>query len=53
MLNCFVKKSFGLLFTAICYFSVDLGYKLLKKSGNPGDGCREVTTLLIGAEKTM
>ena len=28
MLNCFVKKLFGLLFMAICYLSVDLGYKL-------------------------
>ena len=27
VLKCFVKKLFGLLFMAICYFSVDLGYK--------------------------
>ena len=30
MLNCFVKKLFGQLFMAICYFSVDLDYKPLK-----------------------
>ena len=34
MLNCFVKKLFGLLFVTICYFSVDLDYKPPKKSGN-------------------
>ena len=27
VLNCFVKKLFGLFFMAICYFSVDLGCK--------------------------
>ena len=32
MLNCFAKKLFGLLFMAIYYFSVDLGYKLPKTS---------------------
>ena len=34
VLNCFVKKLFGILFIAICYFSVDLDYKPPTKSGN-------------------
>ena len=32
--NCFVKELFGLLFMAICYFSVDSAINHLKYSGN-------------------
>ena len=42
MLNCLVKKLFGLLFMVICYFPVDLGYKPPKKSGNTGLRTRDV-----------
>ena len=45
MLKYFVKKLFGLLFMAICYFSVDLGHKLPKKSGSTGRNRSEFSGL--------